>query len=117
MAIAECLSQSAAGDINGDGHADLLIGAYGYPSNSGKGRSYVVFGGPRSAVVELLRCPVSLVLMALNWMGKIMVIRAAFVSAAGDINGDGHADLLIGPYGRNAGKGRSYVVFGGPESW
>ena len=34
-----------AGDINGDGVADLLIGANGYPSGS-KSRSYVVFGGP-----------------------------------------------------------------------
>ena len=39
-------SVSAAGDINGDGVADLLIGAPVYPSNSAKGRSYVVFGGP-----------------------------------------------------------------------
>ena len=37
---------SAAGDINGDGHGDLIIGAYDYPAGSGKGRSYVVFGGP-----------------------------------------------------------------------
>ena len=39
-------SVSAAGDINGDGNADLLIGAWGYPAGNGKGRSYVVFGGP-----------------------------------------------------------------------
>ena len=39
-------SVSAAGDINGDGYADLVIGAFGYPSGSAKGRSYVVFGGP-----------------------------------------------------------------------
>ena len=39
-------SVSAAGDINGDGHADLLIGATGYPSGNSIGRSYVVFGGP-----------------------------------------------------------------------
>ena len=39
-------SVSAAGDINGDGYADLLIGADGYPGGSSKGRSYVVFGGP-----------------------------------------------------------------------
>ena len=37
-------SVSAAGDINGDGVDDLLIGAYGYPSGNDKGRTYVVFG-------------------------------------------------------------------------
>ncbi|MBS0351663.1 MAG: FG-GAP repeat protein, partial [Proteobacteria bacterium] len=37
------------------------------------------------------------------------------VSAAGDINGDGIADLLIGAYGHNSSTGRSYVVFGGTE--
>ena len=37
-------SVSAAGDINGDGHTDLLIGAYYHASYAG--RSYVVFGGP-----------------------------------------------------------------------
>ena len=39
-------SVSAAGDINGDGYNDVVIGAHRYPSNSDKGRSYVVFGGP-----------------------------------------------------------------------
>ena len=39
-------SVSAAGDINGDGYADVVIGADGYPGGSVKGRSYVVFGGP-----------------------------------------------------------------------
>jgi FG-GAP repeat len=39
-------SVSAAGDINGDSYADLIIGAIGYPGGSDKGRSYVVFGGP-----------------------------------------------------------------------
>ncbi len=56
--------------------------------------------------------------MALNWMGKIIVIGVVISVSAGDINGDGHADLLIGAYGYTAGsgKGRSYVVFGGPGS-
>ena len=35
------------------------------------------------------------------------------VSAAGDINEDGYADLFIGAYASNSGTGRSYVVFGG----
>ena len=46
---------SAAGDINGDGYVDLLIGAYGYPAGSAQGRSYVVFGGPNVGRVALLR--------------------------------------------------------------
>ena len=37
-------SVSTAGDINGDGIADLLIGAVGYPNGTNKGRTYVVFG-------------------------------------------------------------------------
>ena len=39
-------SVSGAGDINGDGHADLVVGAYAYPNGTKKGRSYGVFGGP-----------------------------------------------------------------------
>ncbi|MBS0351513.1 MAG: FG-GAP repeat protein, partial [Proteobacteria bacterium] len=37
-------SVSRAGDINGDGYADLIIGAYGYPQGNNRGRSYVIFG-------------------------------------------------------------------------
>ena len=39
-------SVSAAGDVNGDGYVDLLIGVSGYPNGTCKGRSYVMFGGP-----------------------------------------------------------------------
>ena len=46
---------SAAGDINGDGISDLMIGAYGYPAGIGKGRSYVVFGGQKVGGNGILR--------------------------------------------------------------
>ncbi len=40
-------------------YADLMIGAYGYPNASGKGRSYVVFGGPGVwEAVEIFHYPV-----------------------------------------------------------
>ena len=42
-------SGSAAGDINGDSVDDLVIGARGYPGDTTKGRSYVVFGGSEVA--------------------------------------------------------------------
>ena len=50
------ISVSAAGDVNGDGFADLLIGAYqADPNGSQSGASYVVFGkaGGFGAVLEL----------------------------------------------------------------
>ena len=87
-------SVSAAGDINGDGHADLLLGAYGY--NSGTGRSYVVLGGPSVGSSGLLA------LSSLNGANGFKLDGEAvddesgvLVSGAGDINGDGVADLVI----------------------
>ncbi len=105
------------GDINDDGYTDILIGAYGYPKNNCKGRSYVVFGGAgvgNSGVIPL---------SSLNGTNGFKLdgennsdYSGTSVSSSGDINGDGHADLLIGAsrYPMYSGSGRSYVVFGGP---
>ena len=110
-------SVAVIGDMNGDGHADLLIGAYGYLSGSSKGRSYVVFGGPgvgSSGVISLSN------LTGVNGFkldGENPGDQSgASVGTAGDINGDGYADLVIGAdaYPGHNNKGRSYVVFGGP---
>ena len=76
--------------------ADLLIGAHGYPGGSDQGRSYVVFGSPGVGRVESSR------LSSLNGAngfkldGENNDDGSGCVSAAGDINGDGHVDLLIG---------------------
>src|SRR6185436_154804 len=107
-------SVAGAGDVNGDGLADLIVGAHqGDPAiGSEAGRSYVVFG--RSAGT------VDLSAVAAGTGG--FVINGAFpgdksgvsVAGAGDVNGDGLADLVVGAssyYGNDA-AGRSYVVFG-----
>ena len=104
---------SAAGDINGDGYADVMVGAPGYPSGNFKGRSYVVFGG--SGVVRSGDLPLSS-LNGINGFkldGEYNGDDCSYSgSAAGDINGDSVDDLVIGAYSYNNQVGRSYVVFG-----
>jgi hypothetical protein len=105
---------SDAGDINGDGFADILIGARNADPNgqSSAGQSYVVFGtGEFNARVNLA---------TLNGSNGFAIngifpedYSGASVSSAGDINGDGFADILIGAPGANE-AGQSYVVFGKP---
>lgn len=120
-------SVSGAGDINGDGIDDLIIGADDADSNgtSDTGESYVVFGGASigsSGSIELssLDGVDGFVLNGIDAGDQSIsnFSRAAdLVSSAGDINDDGFDDLIIGantadPNG-NSAAGESYVVFGG----
>ena len=114
-------SVSSAGDVNGDGVDDLLIGARSAdPNGNGSaGESYVVFG--RTTGFAASFDPSSLATgdgstgFVIN--GIDVNDRSGFsVSSAGDVNGDGVDDLLIGAYSAdpngNLVAGESYVVFG-----
>jgi hypothetical protein len=112
-------SVSGAGDVNGDGLADVIVGAKNAAPNgkSYAGRSYVVFGKRNNKPVELsaLESAASRGGFAIN--GSNAYDLSGFsVSGAGDVNGDGLADVIVGaPYADPNGKhgaGRSYVVLG-----
>ena len=104
------ISVASAGDVNGDGIDDLIVGA---PlASSVIGRSYVVFGSNKS-----WSSPISLSSLNGNNGFTINGINAGdqsgySVASAGDVNGDGIGDLIIGANDASLKAGQSYVVFG-----
>ena len=117
---------SNAGDVNGDGYDDLIVGAPGGASYAG--RSYVVFGASKMA------SPIALSSLTVvgNTLGFVITGTAVneysgfTVTGGGDVNGDGLADLVVanaanyavgsGWYPQELGSAgtssATYVVFG-----
>jgi hypothetical protein len=104
-------SFAAAGDVDGDGYADVIVGAVAADELS-PGRAYLYRGGPAG----LATAPAAtLTIQDTN-------SRCTFVAGAGDPNGDGYADVLVGTgigqfvlfAGSSAGLG-SGVIFADPE--
>jgi hypothetical protein len=89
-------SVSGAGDVNGDGFGDLIVGAYA--NGNFLGKSYVVFGKTTNTAINLGS-------IVANSDGFVIKgehegdYSGTSVSSAGDVNGDGFDDLIIGAYG------------------
>ncbi len=109
---------AAAGDVNGDGFGDLLIGAPNTDeSGANAGSSYLLFG-----TAEIFTSPLSLASidgsLGLRLDGRnpdnptTSGLSGTALSAAGDINGDGYDDILIGAPSASNAKGSAYVIFG-----
>src|SRR5204863_318808 len=96
-------SVASAGDVNGDGFADLVVGAPGVSTNTG--RAYVYLGGAGG----LATTPAT-TLTAPDGAGGDFGIS---VASAGDVNGDGYADLVVGAHRVSTDTGRAYVYLGG----
>jgi flagellin-like hook-associated protein FlgL len=108
---------SGAGDVNGDGYADLIIGAYyDDPNGSKSGASHVVFGKADGTAIELSDVEANSNTGGFVINGVSTDDESGYsVSGAGDVNGDGYADVIVGavnddPNGTNSGS--STVVFG-----
>ena len=106
-------SVSGAGDVNGDGYADLIVGANADDNNGNASGSARVFSGVDGSVLYTFDGDFSTDLVP-----SFGDSFGSAVSGAGDLNGDGFADLIVGapnddPNGQNSGSVRVFSGFDG----
>jgi hypothetical protein len=100
-------SVSSAGDVNGDGYSDVIVGATAYDNGRiHEGRAFV-YHGSSSGLSD-----------SADWTGMPDQADVRFghsVSSAGDVNGDGYSDVIVGAYVYDNGEineGRVFVYHG-----
>jgi hypothetical protein len=100
-------SVASAGDVNGDGFSDVIVGAYLFDNpEPNEGRAFVYHGSASG----LSTTP--------NWTAESNQAGAEFgfsVASAGDVNGDGYSDVIVGAYQFDNGEtdeGRAFVYHG-----
>jgi hypothetical protein len=93
---------STAGDVNGDGYSDVVVGAYGNAGFTGK--AYLYLGGASGLETSASWTPA----------GEAASDQFGYsVSTAGDVNGDGYSDVVVGAYGNSGLRGKAYLYLGG----
>jgi MYXO-CTERM domain-containing protein len=100
-------SVASAGDVNGDGFGDVIVGAYFFDNGqTGEGRAFVYLGSASGLS------------MAAAWTAESNQAFAYFgfsVASAGDVNGDGYGDVIVGASFFSDGEteeGRAFVYLG-----
>ncbi len=103
------VSVAIAGDVDGDGFADLLVGAAG--AREARGAVHVFYGSATGVSPQRTTRLADRAGVTADWFG-------AAVASAGDVDADGFADILVGASGTDRAAtdvGVAHVYRGGPE--
>ena len=96
-------SVASAGDVNGDGYSDIIVGATGFTNGeSSEGAAFVYYGSASG---------VSTTAAATFESNQTVAFMGVSVSSAGDVNGDGFSDVLIGAQGYDNGQSDEGLAF------
>ena len=102
---------AAAGDVDGDGYDDLLICAAGHDAGGYAGLTYLVLGQAAGFVPGT-----SLSAADASFEGEAgLDYSGSALASAGDVDGDGYDEILVGAYGNDAAgnsAGQTYLVLG-----
>lgn len=95
----------ATGDVNGDGYADVIVGAPNTDYNKSlEGLAFLYYGSPSGPAIDA------------RWRAGSNRDGGFFgnsLAMGGDVNGDGYADLIVGsPEISQTGSGRAYLYLG-----
>jgi hypothetical protein len=102
-------SVASAGDVNGDGYSDVLVGAPNYDAAKPNQGAFFLFLGSSTGIDAS---------KGILYKGDNFVENNNFgnsVSGAGDVNGDGYSDVIVGSYAYSKGQtvdGAIYIYSG-----
>ncbi len=97
------ISVSSAGDVNGDGYSDVIVGAYNYDNGQTNEGAAFVYHGSGSGI--------STIAASIVESNQANAFLGISVSSAGDVNGDGYSDVIVGAYGYDNGQTNEGAAF------